>query len=111
MTITQNRRARVDTCGTTHLTLNEFHDQLVMAMAGETIVYATGDLGHSCSDHERGRELQELRAMVWNAYLDGKVCLTQRRLPKIEFRSNKVKGGASFEYLATKRAVPSRADA
>lgn len=65
-----------------------FEAALRNARPGETIVYYTGLL---LADRGTNPDLQDLARAAWQAYQDGDVCLTQRRL-----------GPYVYEYLATK---------
>ena len=81
-----------------HLSMNEFSDRLVTIAPGEAFVYFQGDLTytrHKARDkeHINAGELSGMADLAWNAYLDGKAFLTQRR-----------RGHKCFDYIATKKA-------
>lgn len=90
----------METCGTTHLTMNEFAEEMAEAEPGKPFVYALGDLAFSCDEEKINVELRGLRAMAWSAYYErGEILLMQRRLPDVPFRRTR---HASFQYLAMK---------
>ncbi len=94
------------TRGTEHLSLNEYTDKFFAGGPGTSIVYAVGDLAYSRDLKASAgdtRELHILAEKVFNGSLRGAVFLTQRRLPGRPFvHVGAFKGGASYEYIATK---------
>jgi hypothetical protein len=88
----------METRGTKHLAVNEFVAAVDVAMPGDVIVYATGDLAVSA---QWSRDLYSTRLMA-RAYCEaGKGRLFQRRRPDFPFNS----AGCCFDYLFVK-ALP-----
>jgi len=78
-------------------TISQISKDFISAPIGATTVYHVGSLMREC-EPPRGKPtkesaaLQKIREYVWEMYLEGRVCLTQRKLNDRE-----------WEYRMTKR--------
>ena len=78
-------------------TISQISKDFISSPIGGTIVYYVGNLMKDC-EPPKGRptkynqDLQKIREYVWEMYLEGRVCLTQRKLDD-----------TTWEYRMTKR--------
>lgn len=85
--------------GTEHLSVDVFDSTYHVARPGDQIIYAIGDLALSRSIVPDGKELNALAKRTMHLAEQGRICLTQRAMPELEYRNG---GGRCFEYIATK---------
>lgn len=90
------------TNGTIYITADAFCDRYNFARRGERFSYATGDLMQAC---ETDGDARALRALVLEMEFSKKIKIEMRERPDIA----ETRCATSFEYLATKCVMGSRA--